>query len=95
MEIALIDSFLEWNHTEYGGIETINVKNEKIWSPDLALTDVYDNPTDLGKSNGEIVVDYNGGCKMWPYKMSRGMGFPTMWYVRPAMSQISLRIRAV
>ena len=27
--------------------------------------------------------------------MSRGMGFPTMWYVRPAKPQISLRIRAV
>ena len=26
--------------------------------------------------------------------MSRGMGFPTMWYVRPAKPQISLRIRA-
>ena len=28
-------------------------------------------------------------------KMSRGMRFPTMWYVRPAQPQISLRIRAV
>ena len=27
--------------------------------------------------------------------MSRGMRFPTMWYVRPAKPQISLRIRAV
>ena len=28
-------------------------------------------------------------------KMSRGMGFPTMWFVRPAKPQISLRICAV
>ena len=27
--------------------------------------------------------------------MSRGMRFPTMWFVRPAKPQISLRIRAV
>ena len=27
--------------------------------------------------------------------MSHGMGFPTMWYVRPAKPQISLRICAV
>ena len=27
--------------------------------------------------------------------ISRDMGFPTMWYVRPAKPQISLRIRAV
>ena len=26
--------------------------------------------------------------------MNRGMRFPTMWYVRPAKAQISLRIRA-
>ena len=25
--------------------------------------------------------------------MSRGMGFPAMWYVRPAKPRISLRIR--
>ena len=28
-------------------------------------------------------------------QMSRSMGFPTMWYVRPAKPQISLRVRAV
>ena len=27
--------------------------------------------------------------------MSHGMRFPTMWYVRPAKAQTSLRIRAV
>ena len=27
--------------------------------------------------------------------LSRGIGFPTVWYVRPAKSQISLHIRAV
>ena len=29
------------------------------------------------------------------YYLSCGMGFATMWYVRPAKPQISLRIRAV
>ena len=28
-------------------------------------------------------------------KLSRGMRFPTMWYVQTAKAQISLRIRAV
>ena len=28
-------------------------------------------------------------------EMSRDIRFPTMWYVRPAKPQISLRIRAV
>ena len=29
------------------------------------------------------------------YHLSRGMGFPTIWYVRPAKPHISLRILAV
>ena len=69
LEVVWVNSFLKWNHTEYGGIETINVRYENIWAPDLALTDVYDNPTDLGQGNGQIMVDYNGGCRFWPYKM--------------------------
>ena len=30
-----------------------------------------------------------------PHQMSQCMRFPTMWFVRPAKPQISLRIRAV
>ena len=29
------------------------------------------------------------------FHLSRGMGFPTMWYVRTSKPQISLRIRTV
>ena len=32
---------------------------------------------------------------IWFYEMSRYMRFPTMWYVRPAKPQISLRIRSL
>ena len=32
---------------------------------------------------------------IWVIQMSRDMRFPTMWFVRPAKAQISLRIRAV
>ena len=32
---------------------------------------------------------------VWLADIRRGMGFPTMWYVRPAKPQISLRIHAV
>ena len=33
--------------------------------------------------------------KINTFYLSRDMRFPTMWYVRPATPQISLRIRAV
>ena len=42
----------------------------------------------LLSSNTHIVVQINY-CDI-----SHGMRFPTMWYVRPAKAQISLRIRA-
>ena len=35
-----------------------------------------------------------GQINVW-IKLSRGMRVPTMWYVRPAKAQTSLRIRAV
>ena len=43
---------------------------------------------------GEFMM---GSCfVMWYLRyLSCGMRFPTMWYVRPAKSQISLHIRAV
>ena len=43
-----------------------------------------------GGGGGEIKHRYH-----MSRQMSRGMGFPAMWYVRPAKPQISLRIRAV
>ena len=39
--------------------------------------------------------DSNSVIGMYQIDMSHGMRFPTMWYVRPAKPQISLRIRAV
>ena len=34
-------------------------------------------------------------CDIHNYYLSQCMRFPTMWYVRPAKPQISLRIHAV
>ena len=39
-------------------------------------------------------IETNQMTKMH-HNLSHDMGFPTMWYVRPAKPQISLRIRAV
>ena len=70
LENRWTNSFLTWNHTKYG-VKTINVRNENIWLPDLALENVYDTPTELGQRDGRSTVDYNGLCKTWPYKMFR------------------------
>ena len=42
-----------------------------------------------------VISDMYSLCMHGNEKMSQCMRFPTMWYVRPAKPQISLRIRAV
>ena len=54
------------------------------------------NPEKITKQTRKVSIDVGQGI---PHKdqnnLSRDMRFPTMWYVRPAKPQISLRIRAV
>ena len=69
MEYKWRDEFLTWNPEDYGGITKINVKNDNIWLPDLALMNVYDNPTELGQRDGRTSVYHDGISITWPYKM--------------------------
>ena len=47
-----------------------------------------------GKSNSSPCTGWDINEYQIGHQMSRDMRFPTMWYVRPAKSQTSLRIRA-
>ena len=69
LEVRWRNEKLAWNPELYGGLERINVPNEKIWLPDLALLDTYDGLTELGQKGGHAVVDYTGDLIIWPYKM--------------------------
>ena len=69
LEVRWKDSFLTWNPKAYGGVRQINIPNEQIWKPDLALQDTYDSLTDLGQKDGRALVDHNGSILMWPYKI--------------------------
>ena len=69
LEITWRDDFLSWEPDKYGGVKSINVPNEKIWMPDLALLDVYDTLTDLGQAGGRTVIDHEGSVLIWPFKM--------------------------
>ena len=68
LEVKWTDQFLEWKTHEFGGVKKINVKNENIWLPDLALMNVYDIPTEMGQKDGRTSVNNNGVCVTWPYK---------------------------
>ena len=69
LEVKWTDQFLTWRSKDYGGVKKINVKNENIWLPDLALMNVYDSPTELGQKEGRTTIDNNGVCVTWPYKL--------------------------
>ena len=69
LEYRWKDEFLTWNPQDYGGKTRISVQNTNIWLPDLALLNVYDNPTDLGQTGGRTSVYHNGMCITRLYKM--------------------------
>ena len=60
-----------------------------LLDPDDTLLDVVDDREQVGFTSW--------GISVLPAheKMSRGMRFPTIWYVRPAKAQTSLRLGAV
>ena len=68
LEVKWTDQFLTWRPNDFGGVKKINVKNENIWLPDLALTNIYDSPTEMGQRDGRTSINNNGQCVMWPYK---------------------------
>ena len=69
LENRWTDHFLTWKPEDYGGIKRINVQNDNIWLPDLALDNVYDSPTELGQKDGRTIVEHDGRTITWPYKM--------------------------
>ena len=87
----------------------VRVHGNKGKSPKNALTvseintvvmflQLYANKMDCHCLEDSLITDIQRLCFYFLIKqnqMSRGMTFPTMWYVRPAKPQISLRIRAV
>ena len=69
MENKWRNRHLTWNPSDFGEIKSINVQNKNIWLPDLALMNVYDSPTELGQRDGRTILDHNGVCVTWPYKV--------------------------
>ena len=68
LEVKWTDQFLKWSPQDFGDVTKINVKNEHIWLPDLALMNAYDSPTEMGQRDGRTSIDNYGTCVTWPYK---------------------------
>ena len=68
LEITWKDAFLHWTPQDYNNVTIINVKVDSIWTPDVALENTFDRPTDLGQDGGNANIDNEGNVIMWPYK---------------------------
>ena len=63
LDVKWTDQFLTWESEDFGGVKKINVKNENIWLPDLALMNVYDSPTKMGQKDLRTTVNNDGNRK--------------------------------
>lgn len=59
------DYNLSWNKTEYGGVESIRLPSNKIWTPDILLYNTADEDID-SKYPVNVVVYSNGHCNWIP-----------------------------
>ena len=60
-----------------------------LWESFIKASDFYSQRSDNGGAD-HVLIDF-----LMAWTNCQCMRFPTMWYVRPAKPQISLRIRAV
>ncbi|KAH3788206.1 hypothetical protein DPMN_166340 [Dreissena polymorpha] len=58
--IQWTDEFLNWNPEEYGGLDSLELPQNDIWRPDVALHNSFRTITGLGSSNLLLTVDSNG-----------------------------------
>ncbi|EFA02806.1 nicotinic acetylcholine receptor alpha 10 subunit precursor [Tribolium castaneum] len=58
------DEKLQWNSTNYGGLETLNLADHEIWQPDIFL---YNSATSSGITHyGNVnCIVYEGGDVLW------------------------------
>merc|ERR1719295_1126866 len=59
------DYQLNWNSTEYGGVESIRIHPRLMWTPDLLLYNSADEKFD-GTYQTNVVVGYDGHCLFIP-----------------------------
>ncbi|XP_071109930.1 neuronal acetylcholine receptor subunit beta-3-like [Haliotis cracherodii] len=64
------DELLTWNSSDYGGIKFINVPVDKLWIPDVSLTNGLEDIS-LILPDGEIARVINDGQVMWYHGMKK------------------------
>ncbi|XP_067658365.1 neuronal acetylcholine receptor subunit alpha-6-like [Haliotis asinina] len=64
------DDLLTWNSSDYGGIQFINIPVEKLWFPDLSLTNGLEDLS-LILPNGELARVNDDGLVQWYHGLKK------------------------
>lgn len=66
IDLEWTDVHLTWNRSEYNNIQSIIVPAEKIWNPDICVTNEVTNNKCLVRSDdGKALLEHNGKVTIW------------------------------
>lgn len=60
LKLSWIDEYLSWNPLQYEGLESINLPQNEVWKPDIALENSITKYRDLGTSSMNVHVHSDG-----------------------------------
>ncbi|KAH3747635.1 neuronal acetylcholine receptor subunit alpha-5-like [Dreissena polymorpha] len=69
LSIDWTDEFLQWNPEDYGGIDVLELPQNDVWRPDVALHNSFRTFSGLGSSNLLLRVHYDGLVVWSPYQI--------------------------
>ena len=69
LRVSWNDTFLQWTPADHGNIDTMYLPQERIWKPDLALSNAFDSISGLGDVFMYLTVDYTGVIVWQPYQV--------------------------
>ena len=64
------DEFLQWNKSQFGGIEHYLFPQDDVWKPDIALKNSFEKQKTLGLSTLNVQVNSTGNVKWYPFEVS-------------------------
>lgn len=73
LTIEWLDQYLSWNTGDFGDIESILVKQNMLWLPDIVVDNTVTTQTELGYKNLQVALFH--GCLYFKYR-ERGVWKP-------------------
>ncbi|KAH3789199.1 neuronal acetylcholine receptor subunit beta-2-like [Dreissena polymorpha] len=69
LSLVWIDEYLQWNSSQFNGIDSIFLPQDDIWKPDISLKNSFASFTGLGSSYLNVYVRNTGEVFWYPYQV--------------------------